>query len=172
MKSVRQATCVVLIAALVSPHAALAVEAGLTTAQEFSTAGAGSEYVSGNFPGAVLMPVNLWGSIGKPGIHHVPMRTDLVTLLSLAGGPGADAELDEVTIKRRSKGEEQILRVDAEKLLTKVGYHSPVLEANDIIIVPRSKPTISSNTAATVGFVGGLLSVILAGIALSAAVKK
>lgn len=145
---------------------------GFSLMQELSDRGSGSEFVSGNYPGAILMQVNLWGSIGKPGIHHVPVRTDLVTLLSLAGGTQADADLDRITIKRRISDREELLRIDGEKLLTETGMKSPQLEPNDIIVIPRSKPTIHPNTVATVGFVGSILGIVLASFALSTALKK
>src|SRR5207244_1830868 len=63
----------------------------------------GNEFVSGDTPGAVLMKVNLWGAVNRPGIHYVPLRTDLVTLLSYAGGPMPNAEMDQMLIKRRAK---------------------------------------------------------------------
>jgi hypothetical protein len=152
-------------------HAAGAA-GGLSLSQDITGAGSGSEYVSGNYPGAILMPVNLWGSVGKPGIHHIPTRTDLVTLLALAGGPAADAELDDVVIKRRNGKEELILKIDAEEVLTEAGVQSPVLEANDIVIVPREKQVISNNTATLVGFTASVLGLVLAGIALNAQLKS
>jgi hypothetical protein len=139
--------------------------------QEVSGA-SGSEYVSGNYPGAILMPVNLWGAIGRPGIHHVPTQTDLVTLLSLAGGPNTDAELDKVLIKRRSGVDEQVIKVDAQSMLEEPGKRSPTLSANDIVIVPRDTPWISANTTAVIGVLSGVLGIILAGVALNNNFKK
>lgn len=168
-----RAVAVALSASLALPHgAAAAGTSGFSLSQEVSASGAGSEYISGNYPGAVLMPVNLWGAIAKPGIHHVPTRTDLISLLSLAGGPVGEAELSDITIKRRSSGDEKVLEFDAEEMLTRPGKHSPVLEANDIIVVPRRRPTINPDTAATLGFVGSMLGLVLSGIALSIALKK
>jgi len=132
----------------------------------------GNEFVSGNFPGAVLMPINLWGAVGKPGIHHIPVKTDLVTLLSLAGGPTAEAELEDVVIKRRSQAQEQIIEIDVDKLMRKPGMKSPQLEANDIVVIPRYRPTINNNTAQTVGFIGSIISVVLAGIVLGNQVNR
>lgn len=132
----------------------------------------GSEYVSGSYPGAILMPVNLWGSIAKAGIHHIPTKTDLVTLLSLAGGPGADAELSKILIKRRMGGQEQVLRIDAMELLEKPGVRSPILEANDIIVIPRYKPVISADTLTIMSFAGSLISIVLAGFVIANQVKK
>jgi hypothetical protein len=159
---------------LIFTSAAPALAAGgsnLGIQQELNAA-PGTEYVSGNFPGAVLMPINLWGSVGKPGIHHVPTQTDLVTLLTLAGGPLQDAEMDRITIKRRSGGEEQVFKIDAEELLTKPGVRSPALAPNDIVIVPREKPTISQNTVTVVGFIASMVGLVLAGIAVNNSFKK
>ena len=49
------------------------------------------------------MQVNLWGDVLKPGRYEVPITTDLVQLISLAGGPTRDANLSEVQISRFSK---------------------------------------------------------------------
>lgn len=154
------------------PALASSVGAGLGLTAPGEVQGAsGSEYVSGNYQGAILMPVNLWGAIGKPGIHHVPSRTDLVTLLSLAGGPSSEAELDEVLIKRRSGGEEQVIRVDAEEILSTAGVHSPTLQANDIVIVPRRKPAVSTDVLSVLSVTSSVIGLILAGIAVNNSLK-
>jgi len=54
-------------------------------------------------PGELTMQVNLWGDVQKPGRYEVPVNTDLVQLLSLAGGPTREADLSEVVISRISK---------------------------------------------------------------------
>jgi len=54
-------------------------------------------------PGELTMQVNLWGDVLKPGRYEVPITTDLVQLISLAGGPTRDANLSEVQISRFSK---------------------------------------------------------------------
>ncbi|MCM2277954.1 MAG: SLBB domain-containing protein [Oligoflexia bacterium] len=150
-----------------APALAAGPAGNLLLPSEATGAPGGSEFVSGNYPGAILMPVNLWGAVTKPGIHHIPMQTDLVTLLSLAGGPTADAQLDRISIKRRNGSQEKVLRIDAEDLLEQPGVHSPVLEPNDIVVVPREKPTVSNNTMTTLSFIGGILGIIVAGYALS-----
>jgi hypothetical protein len=170
-----------LIAYLVSPFAfgrearaagGMGIGAGLSLSNDLKSAGAGAEYVSGNYPGAVLMPINLWGSVGRPGIHYVPAQTDLVTLLSYAGGPAPDADLGEVTIKRRTGAQDEVLEIDAEKLLKRPETRSPVLQPNDVVVVPRESPLIGTNTLTVVGVVGSLLGIVLAGIAINSANKR
>lgn len=74
---------------------------GLVSPKDVLGKSHGSEYVSGDFSHPVLMQINLWGGVTKPGIHYVPVHTDLITLLSYAGGPTDRAELGEVVIKRK-----------------------------------------------------------------------
>lgn len=54
-------------------------------------------------PGELTMQVNIWGAIRNAGRYEVPSSTDLVQLISYAGGPGADAVLDEVRVVRSAK---------------------------------------------------------------------
>jgi protein involved in polysaccharide export with SLBB domain len=56
-------------------------------------------------PGELTIQVNIWGSIRIPGRYEVPTSTDLIQLISYAGGPTVDADLDEVRITRVSKNE-------------------------------------------------------------------
>ncbi len=51
-------------------------------------------------PGELTMQVNIWGSVKNPGRYEVGGTTDLLQLVSYAGGPTADAKLDEVRITR------------------------------------------------------------------------
>jgi protein involved in polysaccharide export with SLBB domain len=54
-------------------------------------------------PGEMTMQVNLWGDVQKPGRYEVPVNTDLIQLISLAGGPTREANLSEVQISRHLK---------------------------------------------------------------------
>jgi tetratricopeptide (TPR) repeat protein len=67
---------------------------GLSLSHELQGAGSGSEFVSGNYPGAVLMPVNLWGAINKPasaetGITSATLPAAVNNALVQAAQPAA-----------------------------------------------------------------------------------
>jgi hypothetical protein len=51
-------------------------------------------------PGEITMQVNVWGFVQKPGRYEIPISTDLVELISYAGGPIQYADLDKVKIIR------------------------------------------------------------------------
>lgn len=124
----------------------------------------GAEFVSGAQPGTVLMKVNLWGAVNRPGIHHVPVRTDLMSLVSYAGGPTGKAILDEVTIKREVNNKRKLIKVDVEELIKGVSHHHVELAPNDIVVIPAQEPLISSDTLAIVGLVSIIMSTVLAAV--------
>ncbi len=129
--------------------------------QKFSQA-RGAEYVSGNQPGTVLMKVNLWGAVNRPGIHHIPVKTDLMSLVSYAGGPKNDALLDDVTIKREIGNTRKLIKVDVEELIQGVSHHHVELAPNDIIVIPQDEPLVDKDTLAVVTMISVIMSTILA----------
>lgn len=122
----------------------------------------GAEYVSGNQPGTVLMRVNLWGAVNRPGIHHIPIKTDLMSLVSYAGGPKNDALLDEVTIKREVGNTRKLIKVDVEELIQGVSHHHVELAPNDIVVIPQDEPLVDKDTLAVVTMISVIMSTILA----------
>ena len=79
----------------------------------------------------------IWGQVERPGLYIVPDDTDVLTLMSLAGGPTVDAKLKSVRIIRSSpSGEEQIIFVDLKKYIETADYRLiPRLMPGDTVIV-------------------------------------
>lgn len=138
------------------------------------------EFISGNYPGAVLIPVTILGAVSKPGIHHIPTRTHLIKFLSLAGGINPSASLEDVRIKRvlnkdkaplEKNGEqsyhEEIIKVDLEELLNEPGNRGPVLQQDDLVIIKETRPFFSNNTLLTIGFISSILGIVVSGIVIS-----
>lgn len=102
--------------------AALAMGSGL---EEYYVPGVESE--------GVQMDVHVWGEVGNPGTHRIPVNTDLVVALSAAGGPLSSADLDEVRIVY--DGLEIVY--DLEAFLEAEGGAVPILRAGATVYVPR-----------------------------------
>jgi hypothetical protein len=56
-------------------------------------------------PGELTMQVNVWGFVGKPGRYEVPTSTDLIQLISFAGGPVQYADMGEIVITRIARSD-------------------------------------------------------------------
>ncbi len=164
-----RALCWLLSCSLLTSAPAFAATGGGKDTSGFSLGvdvqgrGRGSEFVSGDSPGVVLMKVNLWGAVARPGIHYVPIHTDLLTLLSYAGGPLDNAKLGDITIKRRLPEKDESLDIDANDILSGKVRTRPVLEANDIIVVPGKTPLVSQDVLAVLTVVSGVLAIAVTG---------
>jgi predicted ThiF/HesA family dinucleotide-utilizing enzyme len=87
------------------------------------------------------MQVNIWGFVRNPGRYEVPTTTDLVKLLSYAGGPEQDAVLDNVKVTRSvtriSGGQPGEYYVNLEDL-SEVNPSDLVLYPDDTIFIDHS----------------------------------
>ena len=96
----------------------------------------GAKYYLGS-DDELLVPVNIWGFVQKPGQYMVPNNTDLISLISYAGGPQSSAKISKIRIVRiRSGMENQIIEVNVKKYLNTGNQEIiPVLKPGDTIIV-------------------------------------
>lgn len=84
----------------------------------------------------LLITVNLWGHVQRPGIYSIPSSYGLIDLISSAGGPAETARLSDIRIIRKNQ---QVVKVDVEKYI-KTGNSDilPPLQPGDTIIVSGS----------------------------------
>ena len=84
----------------------------------------------------LLVSVNLWGHVQRPGIYSIPSSYTLIDLISSAGGPLKTARLNDVRVVRKNT---DVVKVDIDRFL-KTGDISilPILQPGDTIIVAGS----------------------------------
>lgn len=129
-----------------------------------------SSYQVGSAEG-IQIEVNLWGQVGRPGRFRAAYTTDLIALLSEAGGPTLNAKLDEVKIiryvrqdtSRFSRGDssvvEKLVRVDLSKFV-EYGEQSniPPLYRGDTIIVPGDALSVFQVFVNVIGSIASLIN--------------
>jgi len=110
--------------------------------------------------GTILMNVNVWGHVNRPGRHMVFDGIDIATLLSVVGGPKSGAELNKVKIFREVPDEngQIIYTINIAKFL-KTGDRSEFIKImpNDTFIIPQKT---SSYMIQQVGTINTLLSIL------------
>lgn len=95
-------------------------------------------------PGAINIKVAVWGYVSRPGKYIVPDYTTVSDLLSYAGGPYQDAEMNDLRIYRvNENGTEEMIKFSYNDImwednLTKTTRLTPKLKASDILVVPGS----------------------------------
>ncbi len=95
-----------------------------------------AQYYLGN-KDELLIPVNVWGFVQKPGQYLIPDNTDLIALLSYAGGPLENAKISHIRVIRNDRKMGNVVyKVDVKKYIeTGDDRLIPVLKPGDTIIV-------------------------------------
>jgi len=119
------------------------VKTQTSTTGRFGDRSPASRYILSTTSDALLMTVKVWGEVQKPGLYDVPIGTDLIELISSAGGPTEAAQLSKIKIIHGSekKGRGQVMKINVKEFL-ETGDLSmiPEIKPDDTIIVPM-KPS-------------------------------
>ena len=98
-------------------------------------------------PTGVNIEVNLWGFVRYPGKYRIPLKTTFLDVMSYAGGPLEDSNLEEIRILRNSdniNGKSEVIKLNYDDLLwgeniSSKPKNNPVLQPGDIILVLEHK---------------------------------
>ncbi|MEN0058879.1 MAG: SLBB domain-containing protein [Bdellovibrio sp.] len=135
-----------------------------------------SEYIFRSSPKESLIAVQLLGAVNKPGIYYVPANTDLLKLITLAGGTTNGGDLSEILVRKmepktwaeiQSKAINEYqgaYEVDAEKLIKYGGARGLKLQQDDFVYVPPRTPWVSNEAARGITVVSVLLGIALTAI--------
>lgn len=114
--------------------------------------------------GNILMYVNVWGEVGRPGQHVVPEGADISTILSIVGGPTGDANLSKVRLNRYMTDEsgKQSYLINMKKYL-KEGDKTAFVELrpNDTLIIPEDNGIDMDRFFQVAGFALGVVTILL-----------
>jgi len=117
----------------------------------------GEEYITGE-DGVPRMSINIWGHVKYPGAYLVYDGIDLLTCLSMAGGPLKGAKVSKISIISKT-GEVQI--VDLNKIKDQNGFISVKLKPHDTIKVDEKFTHILLTKTSIIAVLLQLTNVIL-----------
>ncbi|MCF7822805.1 MAG: hypothetical protein K9N35_01390 [Candidatus Marinimicrobia bacterium] len=103
----------------------------------------GEKFITDEF-GVIRMYVNIWGQVNQPGSHLVYDGIDLVSFLSMTGGPKSGAKMNKVKIYRSEPDESgTLVYVINMKEFLKSGRRDQFIELkpNDTIIIDQTIPS-------------------------------
>ncbi|MGZ3770752.1 MAG: SLBB domain-containing protein [Bdellovibrio sp.] len=135
-----------------------------------------AEYIFRSSPKESLISVQLLGAIDKPGIYYVPANTDLLKLLTLAGGSTGTGDLSEVLVRKlepktwteiKSKAVNEYqgaYEIDVEKIIKYGGGKNLRLHQDDFVYVPPKSQWFSSEASRGITMVSVLLGIALTAV--------
>lgn len=158
------APLVVLVASLFPNVGSAQMSTGLLAPDILRTSSASYYYVAK--AGELTMQVNIWGYVKNPGRYEVPTSTNLIQLMSYAGGPLPDASISSVRITRESGSLTgipmehtvdlgHIAEIPPEQLLIYPGdtifiEHGSWLNVRDVLTVVTALAVVTSAVAAVI----------------------
>lgn len=123
-----------------------------------------AEYIYRSSQKETLISVQLLGAVENPGIYYIPAHTDLLKLVSLAGGT-RDADLTEVLVRKTDPSQKGVYELDLNKLMKSTTEVKPFkLAQDDFVYIPKKQPWISSDIAQSVTIISLITSIILTSV--------
>tara|TARA_B100002052_G_scaffold163025_1_gene148449 strand:+ start:1405 stop:1890 length:486 start_codon:yes stop_codon:yes gene_type:complete len=139
----------------------LAQEIGVNNRNEYQIS---SERYITDSDGNIRMNVNVWGHIGQPGNHLVFEGIDIVTLLSMVGGPMNGARLDRIKIIREVPEEngQLIFTLNFNEFIN-TGDRSNFIKIkpNDTIIIPQKISSLLISSASGINTILSLITIYI-----------
>ena len=139
----------------------LAQEIGVNNRNEYQIS---SERYITDSDGNIRMNVNVWGHIGQPGNHLVFEGIDIVTLLSMVGGPMNGARLDRIKIIREVPEEngQLIFTLNFNEFIN-AGDRSNFIKIkpNDTIIIPQKISSLLISSASGINTILSLITIYI-----------
>jgi hypothetical protein len=126
-----------------------------------------NDFFSEDVPGEQLISIQLLGSVSRSGVYRVPRNTDLIRLLSLAGGTRAEANLRKIGIRRRNTQNEKVMQVDLVEMTENPKIPPVVLLAGDTVLVYARMPLVDRDTLNVITVLTSILSLLASAVVLS-----
>tara|TARA_Y100001970_G_C13986152_1_gene725816 strand:- start:97 stop:588 length:492 start_codon:yes stop_codon:yes gene_type:complete len=120
-----------------------------------------SERYFSNTDGQIMMKVNVWGHVERPGGHLVYDGIDFASLISIVGGPKTGANLKQIRLYREiaDQNGKIVYNIDFDEFI-KSGDRANFIKINpnDTIIIPQK---LSSSILKQIGTVNTFFSLIM-----------
>lgn len=121
----------------------------------------GEKYIIGE-DGIKRIYINIWGHVKRPGTYLVYEKIDIMTALSIAGGPLDGADLSEIQII--SKQNDSIRKVNMQDFMFKKNFKNIAFGPYDTInIIPSTSFYIRDNAY----LINVLLQLLTLGVAVN-----
>jgi len=123
-----------------------------------------SEFIYRSSPKESLIGVQLLGAVKNPGIYYIPPQTDLLKLVTLAGG-SEDADLSSVLVRKTDSSQNGVYEVDLNKLMKSTSEIKPFkLAQDDFVYIPKKEPWISNDVSRSITIVSLITTIILTSV--------
>ena len=126
-----------------------------------------AEYIYRSSPKESLIGVQLLGAVQKPGLYYIPANTDILKLITLAGGID-EANLSEVIVRKTDPSQAGVFELDMNKFMRSSADSKPFkLTQDDLIFIPKKQPWISNDVSRTITLVSLMATIVLTAVLIN-----
>ena len=126
-----------------------------------------AEYIYRSSPKESLIGVQLLGAVQKPGLYYIPANTDILKLITLAGGID-EANLSEVIVRKTDPSQAGVFELDMNKFMRSSADSKPFkLTQDDLIFIPKKQPWISNDVSRTITLVSLMATFVLTAVLIN-----
>ncbi len=123
-----------------------------------------AEYIYRSSPKESLIGVQLIGAVRKPGLYYIPTNTDILKLITLAGGT-EEADLSNILVRKTDPSQNGVFELDVKKLMKSSADAKPFrLTQDDFVYIPKKEPWISNEVSRTITLVSLVTSIVLTAV--------
>ena len=115
-----------------------------------------SEYFYARNSSEVLRPISIFGRVLKPGLYHVPLGTDLATLIAISGGMQNPEKVEKIIVQTRADGRKELGLND---LISR--HNEYKVQGDEIVMIDERTPLLSSDNATFIFVVTSVASLLL-----------
>ena len=112
------------------------------------------EYFSSSLRKGLLIPIDIWGGVVKPGRYYLPLGANLQDAIGAAGGPARNTKFPKVTFTRAGVSESYDVYKDGRSLK---------LKKNDTVMVNSS---MKQDLPVWLGVLSAVVSLATLGLAV------
>jgi hypothetical protein len=105
-----------------------------------------------------LIRVHILGGVSTPGKYYITPQTDLMELVSIAGGVIPQADLESILLRRRDGIPEKKFSLNMRESLDNIESRPVYFKDNDVLLINTKSQMISPEVMTIVNFTTSILA--------------
>jgi hypothetical protein len=121
----------------------------------------GRQFYGGDSAFVGLIRVHILGGVASPGKYYISPQTDLLELVSIAGGITPQADLEKIQLRRRDGIPEKNYTLNLHHAMEVVDFQPVYFKDNDVLMINSKEQLISPEVVSIVSFTSSILATVV-----------
>jgi hypothetical protein len=132
----------------------------------------GRQFYGGDSAISGLIRVHIIGGVVTPGKYFITPQTDLMELVSIAGGVIPQADIENILLRRRDGIPEKKFTLNLRESMDSIEVSPVYFKDNDVLLINSKPQLISPEVMTIVNFTSSILAMTVTLLILNDSLKK